>query len=201
VPNTTVNALPYPAYGTGADGPAAFQALADAVAPKLYRAEPLTGAQIAAIGSPRIGQLVFNTDLGRSQEWNGTTWRSVGAGASGTVNVTTPANGNEGAYSFFVGTGFSEVDWQATVTAESNRSFGAMVTSNASIAILRTNGNGAHATLAVTAATNTNFSRVADTQGSGVFLFNCYYNPSNGMCYFSLSSSAALTQRINWRAR
>ena len=108
--STTPYGLPYPDLGVGNDLPRDFKALADSIAPKLYRAEPLTGTQITAISSPRIGQLAMNTDTGRVQFWNGTAWGNVGGSAFGvaalgSLSLTTTFQ----TFAVFVGFGFQSV--------------------------------------------------------------------------------------------
>ncbi|WP_369070009.1 hypothetical protein [Kineococcus terrestris] len=153
--STTPYGLRWPEPSAGANGPQALRNLAEDVAPRLHRAEPLTPAQITAIASPRIGQLVLNTDTGRVQFWNGTAWRAVGGGASGSSvlgAVVIPANNATTwlTLSVFLGLGFDEVTFmiassvigagiygpgaQFTASADASRAFGISVAGNTTTA-------------------------------------------------------------------
>lgn len=205
MPNTAINGLPYPGYGVGADIPKDLQALADAVAPKLYRAEPLTGSQVAALSSPRIGQLVFNTDVGRSQEWNGTVWRNVGAGANGSTSQTfSVTNGTPITVSFFVGLGYGTVDFTFADTTN-NISFVSKVSAVASTAQVigtkfASNISGYYAFPAAVLDATTQIG----AGPNGLVVYNLRLE-SDGYVRFSVAQNATgtvtSTGRINWGAR
>jgi hypothetical protein len=200
VPNTTVNALPYPAYGSGADGPAAFQALAEAVAPKLYRAEPLTSAQIAAIASPRTGQSVFNTTTGRTQFYNGTSFVDVAAGAYGHAALTlTLTNTAYTTVAFFVGTVFTESQFTLVGSNVNIFSVHAIVSSSAGQAQVLIAGGGFGApsdstTTVIVNPTNGHVARNFRLDPDGFVRFEIQLGNTNG-------AGTAYNYVVNWRAR
>lgn len=208
--STTPHGLRYPEYATGADPKRDIQYLAEDVAPRLHRAEPLTGAQITAIASPRIGQLVANTDTGRVQFWNGTAWRNVGGGASGAATLGTlsvPASPAYLACSYFIGVGFDEISFiigmpgqpygiQLTASGDASGSFG-----------IGTNPNASAVVFAAASATDAAQFSLSNSAGSPV---GCQAKNIrlgvDGFLRFDLGSqgtafTANAANRITWRAR
>jgi hypothetical protein len=58
----------------------AFNAYMGALGVTALQLPPRTTAQKNAIASPTAGMVVFDTDLARTEEYNGTVWRAIGGG-------------------------------------------------------------------------------------------------------------------------
>lgn len=75
---TTNYAWPYPELGDAPNGPAAVQALADAVDTDVKAVEDALGLEPVTSGAkpatPYQGQLIYETDNAVPRFWNGTTW-------------------------------------------------------------------------------------------------------------------------------
>lgn len=211
--STTPHALRYPEYGTGADPKRDIQYLAEDVAPKLYRAEPLTTAQISAITAPRIGQLVLNTTTGRVLFWNGSAWRPVGGvifGGATIGSVTFTSTYQE--FSYFIGAGVDEVNFTLSVTPLGGvNQYGASFTAVSDpiyaqgVAFSQSGSNEAAAFVPL-AATDFATMQIFRTDNNQARVRVRNMRLANGMLVFEMSSAAAdftshSSFRMNWRAR
>jgi len=84
---TTVQALPYPALGDAANGPVAFQNLAQAVEKKLVMSFATVAARSAALPAPAEGALAYVTELDTLTVFQDGTWFAVGAVTPTSVNA------------------------------------------------------------------------------------------------------------------
>lgn len=215
MPSTTpISGLPYPNLGESADGPDAIGDLAVAIDPQLSRAQPRTGAQITAIASPRIGQLVVNTDTGRVLYWNGSIWRPIGGGASGaTVIPATSVSQTAVTMSMFVGVGFEEVMMTSGfLPASAGFGFTLLVTADPTAAqgsspVPNGSSSGQGSYFAPSSATDYFATpwRMSSGNASTLQLRNARLD-SDGYVRFEVYLGAASTlvtaaTRFNWRAR
>jgi hypothetical protein len=207
--STTLYGLRYPDPGVGANGPAAFKNLADDIASRLHRAEPLTGAQITAIASPRIGQIVTNTDTGRVLYWNGSIWRPVGGGASGTASVgAMTLTTTYQTLAWFIGLGFEEISF--TLTSGSGRGFQGTAVADPGRAqglAISNNTTGTVLLFAPSSASDAGVPFGLSINNSSIFIRNLRLD-ADGYLRFELAASSNTgvgtvdaSTKLNWRAR
>lgn len=80
MPNTTNQALPYPALSDAANGPVAFQNLAQAVEKQLVMAFASSADRTTRVSAPVEGMVAYLKDVDRLEMYNGATatWERVG---------------------------------------------------------------------------------------------------------------------------
>jgi len=178
----------------------------------------LTTAQIAALPTPRVGELVTNADIGRVLFWNGSVWRPVGGGASGAIvvgSVFVPGSaGPAVTLSYFIGLGFEEVSFVLSGAADADSPHGGAFTAAgdpaASFGTSYTAGASnpaAYAWAPSSATSKANLTLRDNGSSTGSVSIRNLRLSSDGYLRFELigqfsaSFTTAATTRINWRAR
>lgn len=204
--NTPRFALRAPDGPENADVPLYIRNLASDVDPWLSRAQPRTQAQISAISAPLQGQQVYNTDVNKTQEWNGSTWRSIGAGASGSVAVgTLSLTTTYQTVAYFIGLGFQEVNFTLATSQSVVGNGGAWVTAHADATRARGLGISSSTSSIFQPSTTTDYVQFNLAGNVNVRARNIRLD-SDGFLRMELgmgtgSATTTATDRINWGAR
>lgn len=169
-------------------------------------AQPLTTAQIAALTGARAGDLVFNTDLGRAQIYNGSTWGPIGGMAAGTVVIGSVAYTTAfQSYAHFIGLGFQEV--VVTFTPGSGNPGGAQytVTADATTAMgIALNSSNSPSIFAASSATDTSTFAFQITTGTGSLTVRNLRLTADGYLRYEAGGNnmtSTANFRFNWKAR
>lgn len=94
MPNTPIQGFPYPALSDAANGPVAFQNLAQAIEKRVVMVFADAAARTAAVTAPTAGMLSFLTSTGAFEWYTGTAWVALRALTNSTFTQTVAGSGN-----------------------------------------------------------------------------------------------------------